>query len=122
MKREYIDFNDESIPLGKRKQAFVRWAIHKGTEPIEAKRIANKKFGFERKGELVILVMDFGRMHQNSFRLSEVYDEYRFEARHYEHVSIGYDFRNYADVGKVREWAKKHSNSETTYVVCPLYG
>lgn len=42
---KYIDFNDESIPVGKRKVAFVKWAMSKGTEKIEAQRIANKKFG-----------------------------------------------------------------------------
>lgn len=119
---KYIDFNDKSIPIGKRKQAFVRWAISQGTDEIKAKRIANKKFGFEQKGELVILVMDFARMHQNSFRISEVYDSYRYEARHYKDVKIAYDFVNYVNVDEVREWAKEHSTKEKKYVVCPLYG
>lgn len=118
----YVDFNDESIPVGKRKQAFVRWAISRGTDPIKAKQIANKKFGFEQKGELVILVMDFWRMHQNSFHISEVYDEYRYEARHFKNVSISYDFVNETDIDKVRKWAKEHTTQDVKYEVCPLFG
>jgi len=46
---EYVDFNDSSVPLGKRKVAYVKWAMSKGTEKIKAQRQANKKFGYENK-------------------------------------------------------------------------
>lgn len=46
---KYIDFNDSSLPLGKRKVAYVKWAVSKGTELIKAKTQANRKFGYEIK-------------------------------------------------------------------------
>lgn len=46
---KYIDFNDEKLSLGKRKVAFVKWAMMKGTEKIKAQKIANKKFGWETR-------------------------------------------------------------------------
>lgn len=52
----YIDFNDERIPIGKRKVAYVKWAISKGTDKITAMKQANKKFGFERKGKYLALI------------------------------------------------------------------
>lgn len=53
---KYIDFNDESIPLGKRKQAYIRWAVYKkGKSMDEAKILANRKFGFEKKGKILAL-------------------------------------------------------------------
>ena len=42
----YIDFNDASVPIGKRKQAYVKYAVSKGTTLIAAQRQANKKFGY----------------------------------------------------------------------------
>ena len=118
---KYIDFNDEKIPIGKRKSAFVKWAMSQGTDPMKAKKIANKKFGFEQRGELVILVVDYGRMHQNSFDISQVFDEYRYESRHYKSVRIGYDFMD-STTEAAREFALKNTTPETKYVVCPLYG
>ena len=41
---KYIDFNDESLPIGKRKQAYIKFAVSKGTDIVSAKRQANKKF------------------------------------------------------------------------------
>lgn len=64
---KYINFNDDKIPLGKRKQAYVKWAISKGTNPIEAKRQANNKFGFDKKEGIFSFVIDHGRMGQASF-------------------------------------------------------
>lgn len=53
---KYINFNDESIPLGKRKQAYIRWAVYKkGKSMDEAKILANRKFGFEKKKGLLLL-------------------------------------------------------------------
>jgi len=42
----FIDFNDTSIPVGKRKVAYVKWAMSKGTKKIQAQRQANRKFGY----------------------------------------------------------------------------
>ena len=41
----FIDFNDETIPIGKRKVAYVKYAMRNGTSEIAARRQANKKFG-----------------------------------------------------------------------------
>lgn len=41
----YVDFNDTTIPAYKRKAAFLRWALSKGTPEQYAINIANKKFG-----------------------------------------------------------------------------
>jgi predicted RNA-binding Zn-ribbon protein involved in translation (DUF1610 family) len=46
-KMDFINWNDEKISLGKRKVAFVKWAMKQGTPKINAQRIANKKFGWE---------------------------------------------------------------------------
>ena len=41
----YIDFNDDSIPIGKRKQAFVKWLMQRqGLSLDEAKLAAHRKF------------------------------------------------------------------------------
>jgi len=71
---KYIDFNDKSLPIGKRKQAYIKFAVSKGTDIIIAKRQANKKFGFEKKPGIFAIVTDYGRMCQNSFRIEEIFD------------------------------------------------
>lgn len=77
---DYIDFNDKTIPIGKRKQAFVKWAVSKGTELAKAKKIANNKFGFEMKPGIFALVIDCGRMHQNSFEgIREIFEGYNLK-------------------------------------------
>ena len=53
---EYINFNDESLPIGKRKQAYIKFVVSKGTDIISAKRQANKKFG-EMKTTKEILIL-----------------------------------------------------------------
>ena len=52
---EYVNFNDERIPIGKRKVAYVKWAMSKGTSKIQAQKQANTKFGFEKKGKLLVI-------------------------------------------------------------------
>ena len=43
---EYIDWNDESVPIGKRKVAFVKWLMQKRkVSMVQAKSMANSKFG-----------------------------------------------------------------------------
>ena len=64
---KYIDFNDESLPIGKRKQAYVKFAVSKGTDIVLAKRQANKKFGFEQKAGILAIARDSGRRGQRSF-------------------------------------------------------
>ena len=43
---KYVDFNDASLSIGKRKQAYVKYAVSKGTSLIVAQRQANRKFGY----------------------------------------------------------------------------
>lgn len=81
--KKYVNFNDESLPIGKRKQAYVKWAVTQGTTLDAAKRQANKKFGFEKKAGILAIVVDYGRMEQRSYGGS-VLDIFQ-----------GYDLRNY---------------------------
>lgn len=53
---KYVDFNDNSIPIGKRKVAYVKWAMMQGTTEKKARMLANKKFGFERKGKHLVFL------------------------------------------------------------------
>jgi hypothetical protein len=88
---KYIDFNDEKLPIGKRKQAYIKWAVSKGTDIEQAKKQANRKFGFEKKPGIIALVTDYsGRMQQRSFTGSEEIffgiDLRKYEKHHYEEV------------------------------------
>ena len=40
----FINSNDDSIPIEKRKKAYIEWAVKKGTAYTRAKRQAEKKF------------------------------------------------------------------------------
>ena len=53
---KFVDFNDESIPVGKRKVAYVKYAMSHGTSEKAARIQANRKFGFERKGKWVVFL------------------------------------------------------------------
>ena len=87
---EFINFNDDSLPIGKRKQAYVKWAVSKGTDIVSAKKQANKKFGFEKKPGIFAIVKDWnGRIEQRSFTGSE-------------EIFAGYDLRKY----KKSKWAE----------------
>jgi hypothetical protein len=105
---KYIDFNDPKIPIGKRKQAYVKWAISKGTDPIKAKKQANDKFGFEQKEGLLAIVWDNGRMHQRSFTGdSEIFsgrDTRKYKKTHWIHA----DF--YIDSDRNKEIIKEYSD------------
>lgn len=47
---QHTDWNDHSVPLGKRKVAFVKWLMQKRKVPmLLAKSMANSKFGKENK-------------------------------------------------------------------------
>lgn len=92
---KYIDFNDESISIGKRKQAYVKWAVSKGTNIFSAKRQANKKFGFEKKAGLLAIVKDWGRMHQRSFTGDK-------------EIFRGYDLRKYEKI----KWVEMYEEDE----------
>lgn len=42
----HVDWNDQSVPLGKRKVAFVKWLMQERQVPmVQAKAMANAKFG-----------------------------------------------------------------------------
>lgn len=53
---KFVDFNDDRIPIGKRKVAYVKWAMMKGTPEKKAKELANKKFGWERHGKYLVFI------------------------------------------------------------------
>ena len=53
----FIDFNDNSISLGKRKVAYVSFLMKKGKTLIAAQKAANKKFGFEVKPKTLVLLI-----------------------------------------------------------------
>jgi hypothetical protein len=92
---KYIDFNDESLPIGKRKQAYIKFALSKGTDLISAKRQANKKFGFKKKPGIFAIVTDYGRMGQRSFTGSQ-------------EIFQGYDLRKY----EKSKWAEIYDEDE----------
>ena len=56
----FIDFNDETIPVGKRKVAYVKYAMRNGTSEMIARRQANKKFGFEIKENYLLIIIVAG--------------------------------------------------------------
>ena len=88
----YIDFNDESLPIGKRKQAYIKFAVSKGTDIVSAKRQANKKFGFEKKPGIFAIVKDWsGRREQRSFTGSQ-------------EIFAGYDLRKYEKSNWAEIW------------------
>ena len=119
---EYVDFNDEKIPIGKRKQAYVKWAMSKGTSKIAAKTQANKKFGFEPKKHLVIIVVDYGRINQRSFGGErEVLDICGIDRRKYKSVEFVWPSSDdccYID--KPEEYAKVHTVGDIEYKVVYL--
>ena len=47
-----VDWNDKSIPRGKRKVAYVKWLMSypRKVHPVKAKAMANAKFGGGRAG------------------------------------------------------------------------
>lgn len=47
MRSRFIDPNDRSIPLGKRKVAFVKWLMRQGNDLPTAKLICSRKFWHE---------------------------------------------------------------------------
>lgn len=85
----YINFNDESQPIGKRKQAYVKWAVSKGTSLIDAQRQANKKFGFEKKGKVVAIVYDMFCPHY----VEDIFDCY-YDIRKLKEYKVFYAERN----------------------------
>ena len=49
--KEYVDFNDTTIPLGKRKVAYVKWLMQKkGYSLSNAKLACYKKYYHEEHG------------------------------------------------------------------------
>lgn len=65
---KFVDFNDERIPIGKRKVAYVKYAMAHGTTEKAARMQANRKFGFERKGKYLVLLGNAHCMDLPSFR------------------------------------------------------
>jgi len=92
---KYINFNDETLPIGKRKQAYIKWAVGKGTDINLAKKQANKKFGFEKKPGIFAVVKDRGRMCQMSFTGSQ-------------EIFQGHDLRKY----EMSDWIEMYDEEE----------
>lgn len=44
VKKKFVDFNDKTVPVEKRKKAYTDWALEKGTPPVKVKKIADRKF------------------------------------------------------------------------------
>lgn len=65
---KFVDFNDERIPIGRRKVAYVKWAMMQGTPEKKAREWANKKFGFERKGKYLVFLFNCEDMSLYQFR------------------------------------------------------
>ena len=89
----YVDFNDEKIPLGKRKKAYIAYLIKQGHELINAQRLANKRFGFEVKyPKLVFVYADYGRSSQNSYtgtrEVSNGFEDYTKRAGRIEYHKV----------------------------------
>lgn len=52
MAYKFVDFNDPSIPIGKRKQAYVRYAVSHGTPLEVAKFLCGRKFKARPTGQV----------------------------------------------------------------------
>lgn len=85
----YVNFNDESQPIGKRKQAYIKWAVSKGTSLIDAQRQANKKFGFEKRDKVLAIVYD----HYCPHYVEDVFDCY-YDIRKLKEYKVIYAHRN----------------------------
>lgn len=85
---KYIDFSDERIPIGKRKVAFIKWAVSKGTPLQRAQRIANEKFGFERKGKYLVRVGNAYCMDLPSFSKFTWSDAVQLDPRRCESIIV----------------------------------
>lgn len=48
-KREFVDFDDQSVPIGKRKVAFVKWMLRRGETMRDAKIACYRKFRREER-------------------------------------------------------------------------
>lgn len=99
--KKYIDFNDDNIPIGKRKVEFVKWAMKKGTSLIDAQRIANSKFGFEKKEGIYIEIMtgDPG--------VDVGYEIDTWISKKYKCWQIDY-FQDKEKTDKIKKWCKKN--------------
>jgi hypothetical protein len=57
MAKKFIDFNDTSIPVGRRKQAYWRWLVYsKGYDKKTASVWANQKFGLPKGKDIDVLI------------------------------------------------------------------
>ena len=64
---KFVDFYDETIPVGKRKVAYVKYAMMHGTPKKKAMQQANKKFGFGRRGTYLVFIINADSMDLPSF-------------------------------------------------------
>ena len=139
-KHSYINWNNEKIPIGKRKVAYVKYLVSKGIPLINAQKSANKKFGFERKGKYLVLLgnaeeMDRPSMWNFTWEQASCIDCKRaesviivcdslyapFDIVKGGLISVNTMFGNLppSNWEKAKEWAKEHGYKVSTQWICP---
>lgn len=135
-----VNWDDERIPLGKRKNIYIRYLLSKGWELINAQKAANKKFGFERKGKYLVLLgnadyMDRPSMWNYTWEKASCIDCKRAESvvivcdttyAPFDIVKGGLLSENTMfgnlpesnDWNKAREWAKENGYKVSTQWIC----
>jgi len=135
-----VNWDDERIPLGKRKNTYIRYLLSQGIPLINAQKSANKKFGFERKGKYLVLLGNAYYMDYPSFKGFSWEDASGIDCKRAESVIIVSDttyapfdivkggllsantmFGNLPPMGwdGAKEWAKKHGYKVSTQYLYP---
>ncbi len=100
----FVDFKDPNVPVGKRKQAYVKWAVSKGTSLELAKKQANKKFGQRHYGKIFVIFQYDTWMLGKSNYFSDImfqmranrYEEFKYTTDEYDNEST---IKYYEDLG-----------------------
>ena len=48
-RREFVSFKDKSVPLGKRKQAYVKWLMQKKGYSLDAAKLACSRYFYHEE-------------------------------------------------------------------------
>lgn len=135
-----VNWDDERIPVGKRKNTYIRYLLSQGWELINAQKAANKKFGFERKGKYLVLLGNADYMDRPSMWNYTWEEASCIDCKRAESVVIVCDttyapfdivkggllsentmFGNLPksnDWNKAREWAKENGYKVSTQWIC----
>lgn len=106
----FVDFNDETIPVGKRKVAYVKYAMRNGTSEMIARRQANKKFGFEIKENYLLIIIVAGSFSWSRYDVvthikdSDGVNHMKYSNIRHIEISVG----EYQQLGR-KELKKKHA-------------